>query len=135
MWFQFKEQNQSTIWECPTSPAQFLFKIMIWFFIYFRELQFKKSCLNKYTEVLNKYTEVYIFLSSTYLLFLLKKLVFGFVRICYEIGPDYWILNRTSIIFIKLELHRYAPLCNSQINVKTKASKNIIQSIHSLANL
>ena len=65
----------------------------------------------------------------------IKKLVFGCVRMCYEIGPDYRILNRTSIIFIKLELHRYAPLCNSQINVKTKASKNIIQSIHSLANL
>ena len=43
-----------------------------------------------------------------------KKIVFSCVRICYEIGPDYRILNCTSIIFIKLELHRYAPLCNSQ---------------------
>ena len=44
----------------------------------------------------------------------IKKIVFSCVRICYEIGPDYRILNCTSIIFIKLELHRYAHLFNSQ---------------------
>ena len=44
----------------------------------------------------------------------IKKIVFSCVRICCEIGPDYRILNCTSIIFIKLELHRYAHLCNSQ---------------------